>query len=172
MNYQYEIIGGPQTGFKHKVDGIGIVDNDLKEAFAKLNVHLAVIDDIFHHSEIEVQDIDTMHNDPRATLYNVTGFRIKGNDESGAVILKGNKYLSGGARMELETPRTPMDDLSSYKWHNELKTAVDKCLLEVALYHAGKYTLVEEEEKPEKARQLTIAAGQDDDNDDFEANRI
>lgn len=155
-HYKYEVISGKDIGFKHKVEGIGIISDDMRNAFNKLKVHLAVIDDVYKHSNIEITDIDTKHTDELALLYYVTGLKIKGGEEDEAVILIGNKVLSAGSRMELETPKVPIDSLSSYTWHNELKDAVDQCREEVALYHYGKYTPVqkdeEEEEDPKQAK--------------------
>jgi hypothetical protein len=175
-HYSYEIISGKPTGFVHSVKGKGIIDDDMKNAFAKLNVHLAVIDDVYKHSDIQIGDIDSMHTDDLALLFNVTGFKIKGGEENASIVLLGTKYLSAGARMKLESPKIPIDSLSSYKWYNELKTASDKCREEVEAYHNGKYTQVEveEEEKPD-ARQLTIGSEEsmaDQTEDEFEKARI
>lgn len=148
-HYSYEVIKGKDTGFTHSVKGTGIIDDDMRTAFSKLNVHLAVIDDVYKHSDIQIGNIDSMHSDELALLYNVTGFKIKGAEDNASIILVGNKYLSAGARMELEAPKIAIDSLSSYKWYNELKAASDTCLEEVALYHYGKYTPVEKEEEEE-----------------------
>lgn len=154
--YQYEEASGKTIGFKHKVDGKGIIEDDLRNAFARLNVHMAFIDDIFTHSRIKVEDIDTLHNDELTMLYTCTGFKIQGGEENESIILTGNKYLSGGARMEITTPKIAIDSLSSYKWHNELKTEADKCREEVALYHYGKFTPVQVEEDEDDPRQGSI----------------
>lgn len=146
-HYSYEIISGKPTGFTHSVKGKGIIDNDMKNAFSKLNVHLAVIDDVYKHSDVQIGDIDSMHSDDLALLFTVTGFKVKGGEENQSVILIGNKYLSAGSRMKLESPKIPIDNLSSYKWYNELKSAIDKCRQEVEAYHNGKYTPVEVEEE-------------------------
>jgi hypothetical protein len=68
-HYSYEIISGKPAGFTHNVKGTGIIDDDMRTAFSKLNVHLAVIDDVFKHSDITIGDIDKMHNDDLALLY-------------------------------------------------------------------------------------------------------
>lgn len=123
--YKYEEATGKSIGFIHKVDGKGVIDDDMRNAFARLNVHLAFIDDVFKHSGTAIEDIDKMHNDELTLLYTCTGFKINGGDENESIILIGTKYLSAGARMEIETPRIAIDSLSSYKWHNELKTEAD-----------------------------------------------
>jgi len=154
--YSFSIKSGVGIGDTHNVKGSGIVDPDMHEAFRGLNAHLAAIDDMFKHNGIEVENIDEMHNNPLTDLFSVTGFVIKGSEDNESIILKGNKYLSStGGRMELETPKIPLDNLSPYQWHNELKIASDKARYEVELYKGGKCTPVEHEEAKDK-NQLTI----------------
>lgn len=156
-NYSYEIISGIGIGDTHKVNGSGIIEGDMRNAFAVFNVHLAVIDDIFKHSKVKISDIDTMHGHDLTGLVNVTGFKIKGSNENESIVLIGNKYVSeAGGRIELVTPRIPLDNLSSYKWYNELKVAADKARLEVELYKGGKYTPVEVEEVKEETQQPNL----------------
>lgn len=157
-NYQFEITEGVGLGDTHNVKGSGIIEDDMRHAFGKLNVHLACIDDIFKHSKVEIADIDEFHNHELAGLYHVAGIKIRGSKENESVIILGNKYVgSAGGRIDLATPKIPLDNLSSYKWYNELKTAVDEIRNEVAQYKEGKYIAVEEEEdeKP-NPRQLRI----------------
>lgn len=150
-NYSFEIIKGIGTGDTHGVKGSGLVMDDMHNAFSKLNVHLAAIDDVFKHAGIEVENIHTMHTDDLTLLYHVTGFKIKGAKDDESIILIGNKYVgSAGGRIELATPKIPLDTSSSYKWAYELKDAVIKARSEVTLYKEGKYQPVEvtEAEKP------------------------
>ena len=156
--YSYEVLTGTHAGFEHSIKKApGIIMDSLREAFAQLNVHLAVVDDVFKHAGIEIEDIDTMHNSEIAQLYTVTGIKIKGGDENASVILIGNKYLSGGSRMKLETPKIAIDELSSYKWYNELKAAVDTVCDEVKLYHYGNFTPVMEDlDEKQNPAQLSI----------------
>lgn len=157
-HYSYEIISGIGLGDTHTVKGKGIIEDDMRNAFAAFNVHLACIDDVFKHSGIEVSDIDGMKDSELTYLYNVTGFKIKGSKEDEQIILIGNKYVSSaGGRIELESPKIPLDNLSSYKWYNELKTAADNARYEVEQYKGGKYTSpVEEEEPEEKFKQTKL----------------
>ena len=130
--------------------------DSLQEAFNKLNVHLACIDDVFKHSGIDVIDIDNHHNDELAMNYVISSFAVKGTSEYESVVLVGNKYVgSVGGRMEIKTPKVTIDNLSSYKWHNELKTAIEKCREEVALYKEGNCTVPEPVE-PINEKQLSI----------------
>jgi hypothetical protein len=155
-NYRYEITKGVGLDDTHKVDGKGIIKDDMRDAFSQLNVHLACIDEVFKHSGVEVEDINKMRSDELTFLYHVTGFKIKGGKDDESIILLGHKYLSSaGGRMELETPKISLDNASSYKWYNELKTAADQARREVELYKEGKYTPVEVEEE-EDANQIKM----------------
>lgn len=169
-NYKFEVIKGVGTGFTHKVDGTGIIDDDMGNAFAMFNVHLACLDDVFKHSGIEISDIDKMHSHDLAYLFIVDGFKIKGESDNESIILIGSKQCSGGFRMEIESPKIPINDLSSYKWYNELKAAADKAREEVALYALGKYTPVEEDEQ-DKFKQLSIGENENID-EAFENSKV
>lgn len=168
-NYSLEIIRGKKVGWTANEKGKGLIEDDLRNAFAKLNVHLAYCDDVFKHNKLDIDDIDTMHTDELAMLYMVTGFKIKGGESNESIILIGNKYLSSGSRMELESPKISIDNLSSYKWWNELKAAADQCREEVALYHEGKFTAVETEDDEESGLQqtsMTFTKDEQGDHDD------
>jgi len=159
-NYSFEILAGVGVGDTHNVKGKGIIDADLQEAFSKFNAHLAFVDDVFGHSNIDVADIDQFHNHDLTLLFNVTGFQIKGGEGNESIVLIGTKYVNSvTSRIELKSPKIPLDGLSSYKWHNELKAAADIAREEVALYKGGKCTAVETSDK-EDANQLTIEMAQ------------
>jgi hypothetical protein len=153
--YSYEIISGVGIGDTHNVKGSALIETDLRDALAKLNVHLAYIDDAFKQKGIEVKDIDTEHNNDLTFLYYVTGFKIKGNEEAESVILIGTKSVSMG-HIEVETPRISLDSFSSYKWHNELRDAVEAVREEVALYKEGKCIPVEVEETKPDPKQTSL----------------
>jgi hypothetical protein len=166
-HYSYEVIQGIGLGDTHNVKGSGIIDDDMRNAFSAFNVHMAVIDDAFKNKGVEIVDIDSMRNHELTGYYHVTGFKIKGSAENESIILLGNKYVSAaGGRMELESPKIPLDNLSSYKWYNELKTAADAARKEVELYKGGKYTAVEAEEQETKYKQTTILDQGGNDNDE------
>jgi hypothetical protein len=153
-NYGYKIISGVGQGDKiPKRNGAGIIDDDMKDVFQKFNAHLAVIDDAFHHKGIEIKNIDKMHNHELTALYEVTGFKTKGGEDNRSVSIIGSKHIQAGGRIALETPYMPLDNLSSYKWYNELSDLLEAAKEEVLLYSQGKYTPVEEEANPD---QLTI----------------
>lgn len=146
-NYEYRITDGTGTGDIHKVKGVGIHYDDLTIAFDKFNAHMADIDDTFRRSGKKIQDINKMHNDELTALFSVTGFQIKG-DENESIILKATKQIEcSGERMDIQTPKIPIDNLSSYKHWEELKEAADQVREEVALYKEGKCTNPEPEEE-------------------------
>lgn len=156
-SYSYIVKEGLGVNDQHDVKGSKMVTDDLIQAFGKLNVHLAVIDDVFKHKDIEIDDIDNFHADEITGMYSVSGIRIKGSDENESVVLVGNKYVScSGSRISIETPKIPLDNLSSYKWYNELKAAVDVVRKEVSLYKEGKYVAYEEDEETTSSTQMTI----------------
>lgn len=143
-NYTYEIKQGVGAGDTHQVKGKGIVDPDMLTSFAKLNVHLAVLDDVYAHSGIEIDDIDKFHGHELSTRYTVTGIKVKGDAENKSVILVGTKFITcASGRIAIETPKIPVDKFSSYKWYNELDAAIERARTEVELYKDGKYTVSE-----------------------------
>lgn len=154
-NYSYDILQGVGEGATHSVKGPGIVKKELTDAYERLNVHLAAIDEIFKHSAIEVTDIDKLHKHDLTGLYDVTGFKIKGSIECESIILSGTKYVSSaGGRIDMKTPKIDLDNLSSYKWYNELKDAINEVRRGVEKYHGGYYDPIEvetdEDEKENK----------------------
>lgn len=169
-NYEFEIISGVGAGDKHNVKGSGIIDDDMSSAFAIFNTHLAYIDDVFKHSGTDVNDIDQMHSHDFSFLYQVSGFKIRGGKDNESIILIGSKSVScSGGRIEMASPRIPLDNLSSYQWYNELKQAADKARKEVELYKEGKYTAVEVEDPEEDhKKQKNIFEGGEDDKEDAE----
>lgn len=161
LNYSYRINKGPKFGFEVSEKGKGIMSDDCLNAFNKFNVHLAMIDEVFKHQGVEVEDIDTLHNDENAMNYVVTGFKVTGDEGSENVVLKGSKYTALGT-MEIETPKIAIDNLSSYKFYNELSAAVAEARRQTELYNGGAFEVPEKEEKP-SAKQLTINDGMSDD---------
>lgn len=169
-NYSYEVTKGIGVGDTHSVKGKGIIDDDLRDAFVRLNVHLAVVDDIFKHAGVELEKINKHREDELATHYTVTGIKIKGKEENLSVELIGTKFVSSaGGDMQLASPKIPLDNSSSYKFHKDLKTAVEKVSAEVILYMGGKYTAVESPDEQLPGQTNLFADGKDetDSMDDF-----
>ena len=165
VDFSYRMQKGIHQGEVTNTKGAGIFFDTLQESFSKFSVHLAVIDEAYKHKGVEIEDIDTMHTDELAMTYTVNQFKIIGEDESESIILIGSKYTPLGD-ISIQTPKIPLDGLSSYKWYNELKTASDLARYEVSQYKEGNFETPEKEEKPD-AKQLTISAEGFDNMDDF-----
>lgn len=161
-HYSFEIISGVGIGEVHGVKGkVGIIKESMRKAFVVFHVHLAALDGAFRLSAIDVDDIDKFHKHELTGNYFVTGFEIKGADDNESIVLSGSKYVpDAGGRMELFTPRIPLDNLSSYKWWNELKAAADKARHEVARYKEGHCTIPEEDDEEENPKQLKMQIDQ------------
>ena len=161
-NYQYEVINGIGTGDRHGVKGAGIVKESLEKAMANLTVHMAVKDDVFKNANLDLE-FNHLQLHEFTQLYYVTGFKIK-ND---AVIISGNKYLSGGDRMSIEVPKIFFDESSSYNFYYELGEAVKAVREEVALYREGNYVPVEDEKEFDGLDQIKMDFSKKDE-DEFE----
>ncbi|MDF2381349.1 hypothetical protein JMG10_07725 [Nostoc ellipsosporum NOK] len=135
-HYGYEILRDTGRGDVINRKGSNVVHPDLIKSFERLNVHLAVIDDAFHYSQVEVDDIDRFHHHDITDVFRVTGIKIKGESENERVVLVGSKHITSSGRINLETP--PISLTTSYKWYNELKDAVYNIVREVELYMDGK----------------------------------
>lgn len=160
-NYSYDITNGVGTGDSCKVTGSLIIHDDMITAFQTFNRHLAAIDDVFIHSNIEVENIDNMENSELTGLYSVHAFKVKGGEDNMSVVLSGMKYInSSGERIAIETPKIPLDALSSYRWYNELLAAVNAAKSEVEQYKQGKGTPIEKDEKP-NVKQMKITDDMD-----------
>jgi hypothetical protein len=171
-NYKYEMTEGKGPYDKHKVDGKGIIVEDMRDVFQKMCVHLAAVYGVFSLQGMEIKDIDQHHNDPVTAEFHVNGFKIKGGEDMESISLIGSKHIACvGGRMSLVTPWIDISTLSSYQWHNELKELADKAREEVALYKEGKYIVpdIDEDEEEElvskkdgsrrkKPKQLSISA--------------
>lgn len=159
-HYKFLIINGIGEGrTMSSQNQSNVINDNLRKAFARLNVHLACIDDVFKNNSIEIDDIDMYHNHELTDFYRVIGFKVKGGDNNESVILLGTKHVSAaGSRISIETPRIPLDNLSSYKWYNELKDAFTEARKQVEQYHEGEYEKLEEDEVPinPSVKQMTI----------------
>lgn len=169
--YKYEVIDGTGIGDTHNVDGTGIAKDELLEAFAAFNIHMAVLDGLFKLSGQEVDDIDKQHGHEFAFLYRVDFFEVKTSKGYETITLKGTKYLElAGGWMDFTMPPITLDNLSSYKWWNELKTAADTAREQVAKYKEGNYTPVKEEveEKDDKNQGNLFVAGKGEMDEELE----
>jgi hypothetical protein len=121
------------------------VHDDLRNAFKKLYVHLAVICEEIQPDEIDgitdIQEYDPEHHkegslEHRISFFNVHSWRLDGEYEKEGVILSGEKRLSTGEYLKLETPKKSWH--SKYVFIDELHLAIHDCIVEVEEYHKGK----------------------------------
>ncbi len=154
--YSYEVKTGVGTGdtITVKNNKSKLINEDMRIAFFKLNVHLAVIDDVFAHSNKEFGNINKMHNDELSTLYIVNQFKVKGSEENKTVSLAGYKTLNIGNVMDLVSPKVDLSGMGGYAWYNELSESLNNVISEVEQYMNGKFTLLHIDEID--ANQLTI----------------
>lgn len=148
-HFKYRYKKGVEKGNTQTSDSIYVVKDSLLAAFSKFNVHMACLDDMFKNSGLEVTDIDMLHGHEHTGLFECSGFEIIGDEDSESVVLIGTKYVStgGGSRTKLKLAKVSIDNLSSYKWYNELKTAADDARKEVELYKNGNYVIPEDDEE-------------------------
>jgi len=169
VNYGYEITEGVGLGDIHNVKGKGIIESDLEEAWAEMNIHLALMDDIFKIGKVKFTNINEIKVHEYALLFQLTGFKISGAFDSESIVLTGTKYIKGLGRQAVEMPKVAMDNLSSYKHYAELKYTIDWVRDEVCLYKEGKYTPVETEDDEEKPdpKQAKIFDNLDDSENEY-----
>lgn len=169
-NYSYNVTAGAGIGDAITRKGKGIISDDLKNALARFNAHLAAIDDAFKGAKKKPTEFDELINHELAANYNVSGFKLKGGDDQRQISLSGQKQIScSGDMMKISTPYIPLE-LSSYAWSEELANAANEVISEVEQYRCGKCTPVQETEDP---AQLTIGENENqNDNDDFENAKV
>lgn len=154
VDFSFRIQKGVHEGDVNNTKGAGIFYDTLQDAFNKFVVHLTVIDQVFKHKGVEIDDIDTMHTDEEVLNYTVSSFKIIGENDSESIQIFGSKYTPLGD-MPVQTPKIPLDGLSSYKWYNELKAASDEVRREVKLYKEGNFEVPEKEEPTSKQLKIT-----------------
>lgn len=155
--FKFLVLEGAGAGRVHSVnDSIHIVEPELRKAFEKFKVQLALISGAFADSKTEIDDIDKFHEHEITDLFTVTGFEIHGTEADPKIKLIGNKYVSESrGRVDIKTHKVSMDNLGGYKWYNELKQAADDACMEVALYKEGYYEPLPEDEE-EDANQIKM----------------
>jgi hypothetical protein len=113
-------------------EGENAIHDDLKNAFAKLHPHLALISEMITTSANEIDDI----NEDAYRDFKVTGFTIGGGGDSEGVTLIGQKKLSTEKTLNITTPFTKWSD--EYGFVSELAEAIESCKHEVTEYLNGK----------------------------------
>lgn len=144
-NYSYELIAGTGEGDLINRKGSAIVHDDMRIAFKKLNVHLAVIcEEIEPLAISEIEEYENIEPvivyEPgslmeKVSKYRVSGFKT-GDEGEGYVILEGVKILSTDEHVSLKTPRVKWE--GNYSFLNELRVCIDDIITEVEAYMNGK----------------------------------
>lgn len=131
---------------KNKNEDPRFVHDDLKNAFKKLNAHMAVIcEEVSLTANKDIEDIVDYDPDEHAeksleyklSRFHCTGFKVKGKADGKGVVLVGYKLLSTDKSVSLETPKITYGD-ADYKFVEELFSALYAAITEVDLYRTGK----------------------------------
>lgn len=119
-NYSYELLTGPTSGDAIGRNGASVIHDDLRNAFAKLNPHLAVICEQIPAEEFDEIDSIAKYDDEvhlarslehKVNHYSVSGFILDGTGEKESIVLLGEKRL-------------PMAIMFSSKHRNDISMAV------------------------------------------------
>lgn len=122
------------------------VHDDLKDSFAKLHVHMAILCD-----EVKAPKKGDFH-DTVFPDFTARGFSISGTEDNEGVTISGYKEGKYGT-VNLNTPRTKYDD-SEYPFIDALAEQIQTCVYEVEQY------LFEGKRAPE--RQIEMDFGEED----------
>jgi len=151
-NYKYEITSGKMKGDTLDRKGVNIVHNDLKKAFKKLHVHLALACEELDASSIkDVDNIPEWDADAvypknltalqevsrRVFHFSVSSFNIDGTGENEGIDIIGSKRLTTGEFVKLGSPKIPWD--GEYHFINELRVIAADIQHEVSEYMNGKF---------------------------------
>jgi hypothetical protein len=134
-NYSYELLTGVGKGDVLTRKGSSIVHDDMRLAFKRLQVHLAIIDDtIPEYKEASLKAI--MKND-NVLKFAVSGMEITGSDTNRGVIIHGDKWCNAGSgHISIKTPKIKFD--GGYVFLDDLQDAIIHIQSEVEEYMNGK----------------------------------
>lgn len=126
-----------------KSDYSAAVHPDLKEAFRRLNIHLALVSEYI--SSDSVEDIDR----PEPALldkYNVNSISYLPDDAG--VKISGTVELTSGKKMSLSPPTVKWDDDPAYGYSSELAEITNLVMAEIKSYLGGKHAPEPQQELP------------------------
>jgi hypothetical protein len=136
VQYSYELLKGTTEGDVLVRKGTNLFHNDLREAFAELDVFLAHIDGAFEAWATNQTPISDLEADDKLSRYEVYDFRIQGSEENKAVILIGSKDTPYGV-ITFQTPKIKLES-NNYLYIEELNERLEHLQNEVLLYLSGK----------------------------------
>ena len=134
-SYSYELLKGPTKGDTLTHNGVHIIHDDLQEAFEKMNVFMANLDDAFPETKNTTTFEELEAQDEITEKYTVTGFKISGVEENRSVVLLGYKEVTRGI-IKFETPKEKLN--GNYLYLHQLKTRLFDLIDEVENYRSGK----------------------------------
>jgi hypothetical protein len=146
-NYAYAHKVSEHTTNKANITSQVPAHNDLKEAFKKLNPHLAIIcEEVDANAVPDIDDLPAMKEDTedkdqdplalKLSKFTVIDFKVSGEGDNAGITLTGYKRLSTGDEVKLTTPKIKW--LSEYLFINELRIVSDDLCQEIDLYRRGK----------------------------------
>lgn len=133
-DYSYELLKGPTKGDVLSHKGVHVIHDHLQEAFEKMNVFFADLDDAYTGFK-DSATIDDLESEIETENYSVTGFKISGVEENKSVILIGFKQVRNGS-IKFETPKVKLD--GNYNYLHQFKTRLYDLINEVEGYRNGK----------------------------------
>lgn len=133
-NYSYELLKGPTKGDVLTHSGVHIIHDELQEAFEKMNVFYAHLDDAYTGNDNSTS-LEDLEQEIETENYSVTAFKISGVEENKSVILTGFKQVSAGV-IKFETPKIKLN--GNYLYLHPLKVRLYDLIDEVEQYRNGK----------------------------------
>lgn len=114
------------------------IHEDLKNAFGKLDVHLAIVTESIDETEIELLDDFTETN--IVDNIHAASFALVGSENS-SIVISGHKILKSGKAFNFNSPSVNLneDDENAYQFSAELKDALVIIKDECEAYMNGKH---------------------------------
>lgn len=130
---------GPKVTLEWNLKNKHLVHDDLKNAFSKMVLHMAVICEIIDPMDHYIEELPAIYPKLLGKL-SVTGISIGGQDEYRGVTIIGRRKLDGGKVLNLVAPFTNFfTEHNSYAFESDLHTDTEKVISEVIEYLNGKH---------------------------------
>lgn len=135
-NYKYELLTGANAGDTIGVTGTNEVHPDMIKVFERLNVHLAIINDMFKYGKHKAKGLDEFKEHEYTGLFNAYKWTSAGDTDAETIKLFGYKWVENGGNTKFDTPNIDLE--GTYKYSEDLKEVIAACRVEVELYRTGK----------------------------------
>ena len=126
--------------YKFKCDRVA--HTALYYAFKNLLAHAMIIGERIpsgHKIDAGYFKSEQIHRDPKFLMYEITGFKLKGDDKGETISLSINQILHDGGTIKMELPFVKLYEGSSYDFSGNLKEDLEMAQQEVMDYIGGKY---------------------------------